>query len=279
MDNKESKGKGFWLIIGGIILIVTFVLIFVGWGSISKFVWVIFEIIAFLGLMALIFYGVYYFFFKEHKYDVNYVNYKRIVKSATLAKYPLLKDFYLSGDKGHSRVKIGKIKGYTRMPTLARIYEWEEVIDPETGKKIQKIITRINEKGEDEPIYTLETLEMDCFVVGNTGIMSHFEEPKVIRIHKDDHDDLIADVTAFCYSLIPISNFWYANTDILDDRKIKQTIMRDAEQTTGYVILSQLRQHIDIATGIDPQHKKLIERRQLVELPEFKPSQNKDPYN
>jgi hypothetical protein len=90
----------------------------------------------------------------------------------------------------------------------------------------------------------------------------------VIRLDPHDHDDLVGDVTIYGFSIIPICEYWFLNSDHLDVRKIDYAILKEAERTAAFVILSDMKELIDISTGIDSKHKKGIEQKSLVEIPE-----------
>lgn len=277
--NKGFKGTTILLIVGVIIAVMIFVFFFFGAGSIFKFFMVVLEILMFLGILFLLAYLFYYLFLKKQKFDVNYVNKKKIIDAGTRIKRPFLKNIYVSGDKGHSRALVGEIKGYVRIQTLMRNYIYKEVTDPETGLVSKEIVTKKNERGDDIPVYTLDKQEQDVFVVKTKGLKGMFEDEMVIRVNPEDHDELVGDVTLYGFSLIPISEYWFLNTDHLDVRKIDYAILKEAERTIAFVTMTDMKELIDRATGIDAVHKKKIEGKSLVELPEMqRMNQPQNPY-
>lgn len=266
--------------VGLIIAIGIFVYFFFGAESISKFILILVEIVFFLGILFGLAYLFYYLFIKKQKFDVNYVNKKKLIDAGSRIKRPFLKDLYVSGDKGHSRALVGNIKGYVRMQTLIRNYIYKDVLDQETGLMMKEIITKKDERGQAQPVYTLQTQEIDVFIVKTKGLSGFFEDEMVIRVNPEDHDELVGDVTLFGFSLIPLSEYWVLNTDHLDVRKHDFNVLKEAERTIAFVTMTDMREIVDRATGIDASHKKFIERKSLVELPEMRQVQQQNsPYD
>lgn len=179
-------------------------------------------------------------------------------------KRPILKDLYVSGDKGWVRSKVGAIKGICRISVPTRNYIYDDIIDPKTGNITKKLRTTINERGEQIAEYEIGSVEQDCFRV-KAGL---FEEDLIIRVSPQDHTQMIGDVTLFGYSLIPISEYFFLNTDHLDVRQIDFAILKEAERTVAFVTMTDMKEIVDKATGIDARHKKGIEAKSLVEVPE-----------
>ena len=97
-------------------------------------------------------------------------------------------------------------------------------------KNIKKLRTRTNERGEHIAEYEIGSIEQDVFIVKSKGLAGLFQEPMVIRVNPEDHDELVGDVTLYGYSLIPISEYWFLNTDHLDVRKIDYSIPKQKHQ-------------------------------------------------
>lgn len=266
-ESKEKKGKTYIIIVGILFLVGLIVWLVFGAGSIIKGVVIFFEILLVLGTLFAIAYLFYYLFIKKNKFDVNYVNKQRLIDAGTRLKRPILKDLYVSGDKGHTRSKVGKISGYLRMQVMTRNYIYDDTID-EKGNATKQLRTKENERGEQVSEYEIGYVEQDVFIIKSEGLLSFFEDPMVVRVNPEDHDELVGDVTLFGYSLIPICEYWFLNTDYLDVRKIDFAILKEAERTIAFVTLSDMKALIDKATGIDASHKKLIEAKSLVEIPE-----------
>jgi len=273
MPESRDTSSGFktttiLLIAGVVIAIIIGILFFVGYNGILKFVFILLQILMVAGILFLLAYLFYHLFLKKHKYDVIYVNKQKLVKAGTLIKRPFLKDFYVSGDRGHSRGLVGTIAGYVRIQVLTRNYIYKEKVDDKTGLTFKELVTIPNDRGEQIPQYELEKQEQDVFIVKPKGLTSLFSDPLVIRLSPDEHDDLIGDVCAFGISLIPISEFWYLNSDHLDVRKIDFGILKEAERGVAFVTMTDMKELVDRATGINAQHKRNIEQKSLVELPE-----------
>ena len=267
--SKEQKSKT-WLIITGIIIAIILVIVFIfGVRNIFRIILFLLEASVFLAILFGIAYLFYFLFIKKHRYDVTYVNKKKLIEAGRKSNLQNLKDLYVSGDKGHTRVHIGKITGYCRIQVLAKNYLYEETTDKKTGQKYQKIKTIPNERGEEVPQYELDKEEQDIFIVRAKGIMSLFGDSMVIRVNPEEHDELVGDVTLYGYSLIPISEYWFLNTDYLDVRKIDYAILKEAERGIMFETLRDVKEVVDRAIGLDSRHKKDIESKHLVEIPEL----------
>ena len=250
-----------------IIAIIVFVILWFGIDDIMKTIAIILELCVLAFAIFMLGYLFYYLFIKTQRFDVNYFNKKRLLKACSMGRYQNLKDLYLSGDKGHSRIKIGRIQGYARISVPIRQYKYTTKINPD-GTKTQTPITTTNEQGEIVDQYENQIQEQDVFSIKKEGILHIFSEPDIVRVNPEDHDDLVGDVTLYGYSLIPISEYLFLNTDYLDIRKIDYAILKEAERAIAFTTLSDIKLLIDRATGIDAQHKKGIEQKSYLELPE-----------
>ena len=267
--SSKQKSKT-WLIIIGILLAITIIIITIfGIRNIFRIILFLIESAVFIAIILGIAYLFYYLFIKKHRYDVTYINKKKLIDAGKKCNLQNLKDLHISGDKGHTRVHIGKIIGYCRIQVLAKNYEYEETTDEETGEKYQKIKTRKNERGEETPQYEIKGEEQDIFIIKPKGLLSIFSEPMVIRVSPEEHDELIGDVTLYGYSLIPISEYWFLNTDYLDVRKIDYAILKESERGVFFEGLRDMKEIVDKAVGLDARHKKGIEEKHLVEIPEL----------
>lgn len=176
-------------------------------------------------------YGVWYFFIRKERDDRVHLNAKRVIEQSLIYKSPFIRDLYLSGDKNHPQVRLGKIIGYSRVA---------------------------NVKGEQE----------DVFVFKRSGFpFGLFEEPKAIRVPPDKHSPLIGDVIIEGISLIYFGGFYYVNSDYLDYEKIDRTITTEIKRTTMFDMLKDWKVVIDMALGISPEHQKVLERKDLLKIP------------
>jgi len=265
-ENRDKKGKGIFIIT--IILVLMFVLGFwlVGYQGVMQVVkWVlIFAII--LAIIGGVFYFVWFFFFKKQKFDVTYVNKLKLLDACHKGNNGLLKDLYLSGDKGHSRFRWGKITGYCRISVLMKtfIYDLDDNGEPtDVVKKVKNDMT-----GRNEDAFSLTREEQDVFSVSHKGFpLNLFEEEDVVRVGIDQHDDLLGNVILFSISLIPISEYWYINDDLLDVRKIDFAILKEAERSILFEQQRDFKEIVDKASGLDSGHQKRIEEKSMYEIP------------
>ena len=268
-QNQQQKNRTFLIIAGiiiGIILVIRFLF---GVRNILKIALFLVEACLLLSVLFGVAYLFYYLFIKKHKFDPTYVNKQKLIDAGKKCNLENLKGLYLSGDKGHSRVYIGKVIGYCRIQVLKKTYKYEETTDKTTGRKYQKILTIPNERGEQIPEYEIDKEEQDVLIVRSKGFLSIFTEPMVIRTEPNQHDELIGDITLYGYSLIPISEYWYINSDHLDIRKIDYAILREAERGVFFEGLRDMKEIVDKAIGLDSRHKKGVEEKSLYEIPEM----------
>jgi hypothetical protein len=266
-QNQRTKNRSILLIIGIIIAIGLVIRFIFGVRSILKILLFLVEAVLLLSILFGIGYLFYYLFIKKQKFDPTYVHKQKLIDAGKKCSLENLKGLYISGDKGHTRVYIGKIIGYCRIQVLKKIYEYEEATDPK-GKKYQRISTIIDDKGQTIEQYKVEKEEQDVFIVKPKGFLSIFTEPMVIRLTPEDHNELVGDVDLYGYSLIPISEYWYLNTDHLDIKKTDFAILREAERTSYLEGLKDMHEIVNKAIGLDSRHKKGIEEKSLLELPE-----------
>lgn len=254
------------MIIISVIVIIVFLLIlggvFFGIKSIGQILIFVLGAFFVLAIIGIIIYVIYYIWFKKHKFDATYMNRKNLVSAGRISKPHNINDLYLSGDAGHSRVRIGKITGYCRIQIIKKIVEYDE----ETGQIMYtQDKTDPNKKYEK---FSMEQEEQDVFIVQNHGfIMSLFSDPLVIRVRPDDHNDLIGDVTLEGFSIIPISEYHYLNNRYMDVGEIDRSIKLEAFRTIYFEALKDTKEVVDKAVGLDAGHKKQIEQKQLYEMP------------
>ena len=257
-ENKQKRPR----IIIGIIIVVFLALIVVifvlGVRGIFKILGTLAVICLFLALLFGLAWLFWTIFLKKQRYDVTYVNKQRLIMAGKINNQKgLLGDLYLSGDAGHKRVRIGKIIGYCRIQVLARTNKYDHLGNPKYKK---------DEEGHRVPDYDLDTEEQDVFIIKKGfGI---FSDPLVIRVSPQDHDSLIGDVTLKGLSLYPHSEFWYLNKDYLDVRKIDFAIMKEAQRGIMFENLRDMKTIIDKSIGLDALHRKDIEKKNLMEIPE-----------
>lgn len=262
-ENKDKKGKGFLFFI--LIFIGVLILLYVFLGvrglfQILKWLFIVFFVLAILGTL---FYFIWYFFFKKHKFDITYVNKQRLLDACHKGYTPVLKGLFLSGDRGHSRTFWGVITGYCRISVLTRSLQYDE------AGKVVMISDPHGEEGDLIVDYKYGKEEQDVFSVSHSKywLGRLFEDEDVVRVSPKDHDELVGDVTLYGFSLLPISEYWFLNSDLLDVRKIDFAILKEAERGIMFEMLRDSKEIIDKASGLDTAHQKRIEEQSMYELP------------
>lgn len=260
MSDKGKKTK-IVIIVGIIFLLIIIIVIFVfGVRGIFKIIGTIGVVCLFLGLIFAIAWLFWAVFLKKYRYDVTYVNKHKLIQAGKMSRQgSLMGNLYLSGDKTHSRVNIGKIVGYCRIQVLTRTNKYN---------KENKMIMITNKEGIEEPDFEIGKEEQDVFIIGKSGLIGMFSDPYVIRVSPSDHDELIGDVTLKGFSLLPQSEYFFLNSDYLDVRKIDFAILKEAERGIMFESLRDMKSIVDKAVGLDALHKKEIEKKNLVEIPE-----------
>lgn len=267
---RDGSKRG--LIIGVILVVIVFIIIlstiFFGIRSIGKVLIFLIGALLVLAIIGIVVWTIWYLFIKKHKYDATYQNKKRLIEGAKISAPDNLSDLYLSGDKGHTRARIGKIIGWCRIKVMRKNINY----DKKTGQPILLIDPKNpNKKIESS---TLEEEEQDVFVVQPHGfLLSLFLDPMVIRVNPNEHSSLIGDVTLFGFSLSPISEYFFLHTDYLDTRKVDFTILKEGERGIFFESLKDMKEIIDKSMGLDSDHKKEIEKKNLYEIPQIQQQQ------
>lgn len=261
---KDSQRRSFGLLI--VVVIIVFIIIlgtvFFGIKSIGKVLIFVLGFLLVLSIIGIVIWAVWYLFIKKQKFDATYQNKKRLVEAGKISKPESVNDLYLSGDRGHSRVKIGKIVGYCRVKVMKKVVEY----DQETGEAKLKE----DDKGVKREVSSLVEEEQDIFIIERGGFpLKFFLEPLVVRVRPDESDSLIGDVTLRGFSLVPISEYYFLHQDYLDVRKIDFNILKEAERGIYFESLKDTKEIIDKAIGIDSTHKKDIEKKNLWEIPQL----------
>lgn len=261
MENKQKKGKGLIIIIIIILAVIGLIYYLFGIrGFLRFFKWFIIALLI-LGILGTLFYFIWYFFFKKQKFDITYVNKQRLLDACHKGYVDVLKGLYLSGDKGHSRTYWGKITGYARISVLTRSIrhdeEGEEVVITDEKTSVKTLV------------YDFGHEEQDVFSISHSKnwIGRLFEEEDVVRVSPELHDELVGDVVLYGFSLLPMSEYWFLNSDLLDVRKIDFAILKEAERGIMFEMLRDSKEIIDKASGLDADHQKRIEEKSQFELP------------
>lgn len=229
LTDKKSSGIGILLVIAlfVIILIIGFIVSGVnGIFAVFKTVLIISFVVAFLGF---VFYIIYYLFFKKHRVDLTYENWKDYVKSGTDNGPDMMEDLVLYGDKHHSTKRFMTIKGYLRI------------------------------KGFDNKQY-------DMFI-GKRSPNNPFEDYKVVMLQPEQHSDLIGDVYVYGISLIMKYGYYFLNNEILNYDAIDNFVSKDTFRSVIYTTLGDMKGIVDRATGMDPEEIKNRANQKLLKIP------------
>lgn len=182
-------------------------------------------------IIGLVVWGVWFLFIRKERDDRVALNVKTIVHQSKLTKPATLTDLYISGDKEHPQVRLGKIIGYTRLK---------------------------NSRGDEEDVFVWKKAPFP---------LSLFEEPKAIRVHPDQHSDMIGDIIVQAISLVEHGGFYYVNIDHLDVSKVDLTIKAEILRKFTFDVLRDIKIISDMGIGINPEHQKYLEGKSLLKLP------------
>lgn len=194
-------------------------------------------------IVGLTVWGVWYLFIRKERDDRVALNVKNIIKQSQLTKPDTIQDLYLSGDKEHPQVRLGKIVGYSRVKNM---------------------------KQEEE----------DVFVFKKRGFpFAMFEESKAIRVTPEQHSEMIGDIIIQGISLVSHGGFLYVNTDHLDIAKIDSTIKAEVIRRFTLDVLSDIKIISDLGIGINSEHQRHLEQKSLLKIPSRQePIQQNEPY-
>jgi hypothetical protein len=175
--------------------------------------------------------AVWFLFIRKVRDDRVALNAQKIVEQAKLTKPEFLGDLFLSGDKEHPEIRLGKIVGYTRVKNIL---------------------------GEEEDVF--------CFK--KTGFpMSLFEDSKAIRVNPDYHSKMIGDVIIEGISLVAHGGFYYINEEHLNVERVDRTIKTEVLRQYTMDVLRDVKIISDQAIGINPAHQQFLEGKSLLKIP------------
>ena len=122
--------------------------------------------------------------------------------------------------------------------------------------------------GKQEPKTVIIKEEQDVFITEKHGFpWNIFSEPDVVRIHPLDHDDLIGDVTVKGFSFVPISEYWFLHSEHMRVDKIDKAILGEAKRSVAFLILSDMHELVQKSSGLNSEHNRQMEMKNLVDLP------------
>lgn len=229
LTNKDSKRTAFLLIIVLVVIILVLSFIFGGVSGIFGVIKFFIVLSLIVGFFAFVFYVVYFLFFKKHRRDIPYENWKSYMRSALDNGADMMDELILTGDKYHSAKRFMTIKGYLRV------------------------------RGFDNEEY-------DMFV-GKRSPMNFLEEWKIIMLKPKEHSDLVGDVYVYGISLIMKYGYYFLNTEMLDFKGIDKTVALDTYRTIMYETLGDMKGLLDRATGLDAEFSKQRQQEKLLKIP------------
>ncbi|NOR85211.1 hypothetical protein GQ473_03770 [archaeon] len=217
-----------------LLLTAVFILSFLtsGFLGILSVIKSMFYLLMFCVIVGLVVYSVWELFLKKHRVDINYVNFQNLVASSRVSKPPMLNELHLLGDRDHQSSPLGEIIGYCRIKNIA--------------------------SGEDEDVFTIQKARYP---------FSMFSDPIVIRTKPHDHTSLIGDVYLRGISIIKIGTFYYLNTYMADVDSVDKSQVAEAVRLVANDNLAHIKTLIDLASGLDSEHKKMTESKNLMVLP------------
>ena len=177
-------------------VIITFVLSFFikGIEGISAVIGFSFKVLIYVVILAMIGLGIWFLLWYEKKINATVEVFKNIQQECTISKPDNLRNLWLSGDKEHKAVKIGKISGFS----CRQNYK--------------------DKKGN----YVNES----CFLI-KRGLL---KPSVIIRCADFLHDELQGDVKIFSNSLVKHALFYYPNVVHLDFKMIDKTIFEEGSR-------------------------------------------------
>lgn len=268
MENKDKKPR-IILIIAVILIVITIIVVLImGIKGILKVLGSIAVIAIVCSLIALIVYGVWFAFIKKQRFDPVFVNKQKLIRSGKMnLPEGILGNLFISGDAAHSRVKIGKIIGYQRIQIPMRKNKYITEKD-DKGNEIKRMVykKKVSPDETDIPEYDYSTQEQDVLIVKRNFLQGTFIDPMVIRVRPEEHTSLVGDVVIRGFSIVPVSEYFFINSDYLDIRELDWAISQEAGRTIFFEHLRDEKSIMDRAIGLDSTHKKDIEQKNLVDM-------------
>jgi amino acid transporter len=229
LSDRASQRTAIILVI--ILFIIIMILSFFFGGiegifGVLKFFITLSLVVTFIGF---VFYIVYFLFFKKHRRDIPYENWKSYMKSAIANGSDMMDELILTGDKHHSSKRFMTIKGYLR-------------------------------------IRAFDNKDYDLFV-GKRNTWNPLEDYKIIMLRPKQHSDLIGDVYVYGISLIFKYGFYFVNDKMLDFEAIDKSVAKDTFRSVTYDLLGDMKGIMDRATGLDAEFSKQRQQEKLLKIP------------
>lgn len=256
-ESHSDKGR---IILVGIVIIAILIVIYtlategvVGlYSFVQKFlIWGI--VLAMIGVVV---FGIFKYMQKP-PVDLVSLDMQNIVDAGILSKPPMLKDLYFTGDKEHGEFRVGKIIGYCQLQSYKDLNKIASLSDDD--------IAELRKQGINPSNYIIKE---DCFVFKKYGFpLSLFEQPKVLRLLEDEHSQLVGDVKVYAVSMLKKYSFYWPNRGHLDVARIDHAVIKEAWRGGIHEFLKDMVSINQRASGLDADHRKEIENRKLLKIP------------
>lgn len=222
MDDSKKK----WLIIIGLVsyVIISFSYYTIRFGS-KGFAYMMGKMqtnlmwLAGIGIAGAL---LYFFFIYERKIDANFEVYNQILRETTLVRPTNLGYLFISGDKDHQSVKLGKIIGLS-------------------------IRSNYDSKGNNSETIFKVRITPEGWI---RWIMSLFGKPVMIRCQSNLHDTLQGDVYMKCTGVVKHGFYYYPNVVHLNSDAIDKTLYFEAERYIQLDFISKVSPLIARGIGL-----------------------------
>jgi len=242
-DNKTKRPIAVFLI--GLILIIVFGLVWWKFGGqgilkVALFFAIGCFIVAFLGL---IFYAIYWIFFKTHKKDAIHILKQKIIRACKSTPQTINQELWFLGDNIRFMSKIGNIVGICRVQgSEVKKYTMDEKLKKEIPKAFQ----------ESKVIYFI--------TIGKGFISKLFGDYDVVGLFEEDiyHKQLsypkiyVLD-SMFSYSLYEV--LW-CSKHFREEWNIDLTMKDSIYRMTLQEVLKDLPNLLDNAMDLDSKYRK-----------------------
>jgi len=217
---------------GILALVITFIYAFFSKGTAGILGVVSFFIkaIVILIIIALIGVAIYFYFFFEKKINATVEVLKNVISESILSCPDNLRDLWLSGDKEHKSVKIGRVIGYSSRQNY--------------------------------------NVKKNCYENESIFLVSRgfLKQPAPIRCPEQYHDELQGDVKIFCNSLVKHSLYYYPNIVHLDFDVIDATIYYEGERFINLDNIGIISPLIKKAIGLGVKDLQELETKTGMEM-------------
>ncbi len=242
-ENSSKRPIAIFLVV--LIIVIIFVVIWLKFGGLGileviKWFVIVCFIVAFLGL---IFYAVYWIFFKTHKKDAVHILKQKIVRACKSTPQIINQELWFLGDNIRFMSKIGKIVGVCRIQS-------SETERYEENKELKKDIPTAFE--ECKTIYFL-TIDKGLIsrIFGDYDVVGLFE--KDIYHKQLSYPRIYVLDSMFSYSLYEI--LW-CSKHFREEWAIDLSMKKNIYRMTLQEVLKDLPNLLDNAMDLDSKYRK-----------------------